>query len=72
MINSLFREEDAQLFTHHPQPIKDAPFSLILSKKVEKNKQLLELFNRGLKRLRESGKVDQYLADLYRGEYDRK
>lgn len=72
MINTIFTEEEAQSFTHHPRPIKDAPFSLLLSKEVERNKQLLEVFNRGLKRLRESGKVEQYLSEFYAGGYERK
>ncbi len=63
-LSSLFSREEAQLFTHHPRPIKAEPFFLILSKKIERNKELIAIFNRGLKQLQESGKVDQYLQEL--------
>lgn len=72
MINKLFTKDEAQLFTYHPKPIKDEAFSLILSKNIKENKQLIEVFNRGLRRLRESGKIDQYLSESRKGEYEKK
>ncbi|OQY58276.1 MAG: hypothetical protein B6245_12665 [Desulfobacteraceae bacterium 4572_88] len=69
MLNNIFSKEDIQKFTHHPRPIKDSPFHLILSKEVERNKEMLVRFNRGLKHLQESGKVDQYLMESRRGDY---
>ncbi len=69
MLNSLFSKEEVSLFTHHPKPIKDTSFHLLLSKKSEKSKNMLTLFNKGLKRLRESGKTEQYLRESRVGEY---
>ncbi len=69
LLNKSFKPEEVVLFTHHPKPIVRDTYHLILSKKNEKNKRMLVLFNRGLKRLRESGKVDQYIAESLRGEY---
>lgn len=69
MLRLHFKDEDAALFTHHPRPLTEAPLRLLLSKKVEGNEQLMKLFNRGLKRLRDSGKVGQYTAESRRGLY---
>ena len=69
MLHKQFTKEEAELFTHHPLPVKAVPFSLILSKNVDGNEQLLDVFNRGLKTLRESGKIDQYLSESRKGEY---
>ncbi len=69
MIKNHFKPEEARLFTHHPKPIRVTSFHLILSKAIEKNKRMLTLFNRGLKRLQESGKVDQYIAESISSEY---
>lgn len=69
MLNKLFSKKEAALFTYHPKPVKDVPLHLILSKKVEKNKELVALFNKGLKHLRESGKYDQYLGESRKGDY---
>ena len=68
LLNKLFKPEEVQLFTHHPKPIVRDTYHLILSKKNDKNKRLIVLFNKGLKRLRESGKIDQYIAESRRGE----
>ena len=41
----------------------------MLSKNVEGNEAMRELFNEGLKRLKESGKYDQIIADALAGKY---
>jgi len=69
MIAKLFTKEEAELFTYHPKPVMAVPLHLILSKKVEKNKELIVLFNKGLKHLREKGTFDQYVAESRKGEY---
>lgn len=72
MIQKNFPPDKIKLFTHHPKVLRKDPGYLILSKKVLKNKRMLKLFNQGLKRLRESGKIDQYLMESRRGDYMRK
>jgi len=69
MLNNLFPKEKVCMFTHHPKPIKDTDFHLLLSKKAEKNREMLTLFNKGLRQLRESGKIEQYLKESRIGEY---
>lgn len=55
-----FSPEQIQQITHHPKPVRVAAYHLLFAKN-QKNKQLLTLFNKGLKRLQTSGKVDEYL-----------
>ena len=52
------------LITYHPKPLGMHAEQLLLSKKHERNAQLIEIFNRGLQRLKESGKYDQYFEEL--------
>jgi polar amino acid transport system substrate-binding protein len=69
MIHKLFPKEQWEMFAHHPKPIKNDSFHVLLSKKVERNKQMLELFNRGLEKLKQSGKIEQYLEASRNGAY---
>lgn len=64
-----FTTEKLQLITHHPKPFHRTEYHLILSRQVDDSRHFLELFNRGLKRLRESGKYDQYIEAIRKGEY---
>lgn len=64
-----FTPEERELITFHPQPIVKQGVHLLLSKKDPKNEKMMELFNRGLKRLRDSGKIDQFVKASRRGEY---
>ncbi len=61
--------EDIELVTYHPKMLQTAGMHLMLSKKVDKNKELVEVFNRGLKKLKQSGKYDQYFMESQRGDY---
>ena len=63
ILQSKFKPQDRQLLTHHPRRISVTPLSLLFSKKGEKNKRLLGLFNEGLRRLKASGRLDQYLQE---------
>jgi polar amino acid transport system substrate-binding protein len=69
LIHKLYPIETASLFTNHPKPVKEAPLVLLLSKKLNKNKQLMETFNNGLKELKSSGQYDEYFDASRRGEY---
>lgn len=59
-------KQKAHLITYHPKPSLTSNYYLILSKKHDKNKRILALFNKGLKQLKESGKYDQYLEESRR------
>ncbi len=68
-IRDTFSQEDAALFTHHPKAINEDPMYLLLGKKVAGNEAMRDLFNEGLKRLKESGRYDQIIADALAGKY---
>jgi hypothetical protein len=40
-----------------------------MSKKLAGNERYVELFNRGLRRLKDNGKFAQYMDDLKKGGY---
>lgn len=69
ILNNLFSEEKVKLFTHYPRPVKDTTFSLILSRAVKHNENMLKKFNKGLKQLKANGKVDQFLKESRQGKY---
>ncbi len=69
LMHEKFTLKEARLITNHLKPIGTYVYHLLLSKKVERNKQMLILFNKGLKRLKESGRYDQYFEDSRRGKY---
>ena len=64
--------EEVERITHHPKPLKTIPYHLILSKQVERNGHFIHIFNKGLKRLKENGQYEQYIAESRRGEYKTK
>ena len=57
------------MFTHHPKRITEKPLYLLLSKKVPGNEQMRDRFNDGLRKLKESGRYDQIIANALAGEY---
>lgn len=63
-LQALFEPETVQSVTHHPKAFGMHTEQLLLSKKHERNGRLLEIFNRGLQRLKESGKYDRYFEEL--------
>lgn len=64
-----FPPDQACLFTHHPMPIMETTHHLIFSKNVQANRRFVDLFNKGLLKLKESGKYDAYLAASRLGKY---
>lgn len=64
-----FPPEQAKLFTHHPKPLAPTTHYLLFTKKNQKNRLLLERFDRGLRKLKESGKVDEYIEAAQQGDY---
>ena len=56
--------------THHPKAVTETNYQLLFSKQAESGTAQLALFNKGLKKLKESGKFDRYLQDALEGKYD--
>ncbi len=50
-----FASEERQLLTHHGTPFLKSFSYLLLSKKIKKNEQLIQVFNKGLKSLKKEG-----------------
>jgi polar amino acid transport system substrate-binding protein len=68
-IREIFTKEQATQFTHHDKPVSIEPLHLLLSKKAPTSEQVLARFNEGLRRLKESGRYDQIIADALAGIY---
>ncbi|WP_200373846.1 substrate-binding periplasmic protein [Thiocystis violacea] len=68
-LHELYDPETVDLFTHHDIPIGKHCDYLLLSRHGERNTEMMERFNRGLKKLRQSGKYEQYFDESRRGEY---
>ncbi|WP_163831662.1 substrate-binding periplasmic protein [Spartinivicinus ruber] len=64
-----FSEEEISKVTHHARPYNTTTYHLILSKKIKGSGHLMQLFNTGLKKLKNSGKYDNYLENSRRGLY---
>ncbi len=69
LLQDYFNADDIQRITHHSKPIRNDNYHLILSKNNDKNIRFLSLFNKGLKRLKESGRYNQYINDSHQGKY---
>lgn len=69
LIRKLFKPEEVKLITYHPKIINEGMIHVIFPKKNTKSKFFLKIFNRGLMRLRKSGKYDQFLEESRRGDY---
>lgn len=70
-LNKLFSEENINKITHHKKPIEIWSYHLLLSKKNEKNKNVLLLFNEGLRALKENGKYQSTLQQFNKSIYNK-
>ncbi len=70
LLNKEFTNEQIDMITHHPKPTKMDYYRLMFSKKMEENQRYLSLFNRGLEKLRQSGRYDRYIALSLGGYYE--
>lgn len=70
-INSLFPPEKAKSFTHHPKIFEPSTLHLIISKKSDNADFFLKVFNLGLRKLKESGKIAEMYKHLNSGKYDK-
>lgn len=64
-----FSLEERKLITHHPHTFPKISTYLLFSKKINKNREMVKLFNNGLKQMKENGKIDQYFKESRAGEY---
>ena len=69
MLSDIFEKDKVKLITHHPKHIQTFHNHLIISKQHAKNKKFIELFNKGLKKLKETGKYAQFIEEGQTGDY---
>jgi polar amino acid transport system substrate-binding protein len=62
-LQTQFDPATASLFTHHPKPLGTYTETLLLSKKREDSQRWGETFNRGLRKLRKSGRYQQFFQE---------
>lgn len=70
LLKEKFSPAEAAKVAFHPKPLFAAPGHLLFSRKLENGEELVAVFNRGLKKLRESGRYDELWQDLIAGRYD--
>ncbi|SDG40288.1 MULTISPECIES: ABC transporter substrate-binding protein [unclassified Duganella] len=64
IMRNVLTPEQAELVTWDPNPYNITHYHLMLNKLNKDNPRYLALFNKGLRRLRDSGKYDEYLQVL--------
>lgn len=69
IMRTQLRPEEIAKITFHPKSLKKTDYKLLLSKKSETNKYLLYFFNRGLKKLKNEGKIEKYIQQSNNGDY---
>ena len=69
ILHSSFKSDEIQKITNHPRLIETWKYRLIFSKKIKQSQQMVRLFNKGLKNLKNKKLIKQYLADAEKGKY---
>ena len=69
VLRTRFTPDEASRIAYHPGTFAKTRYHLILPRSLASSKRHLKLFNKGLRRLKDSGRYDQYLADLDAGKY---
>ncbi len=70
-IRNIFPPEKVKLLAHHPKEFEISTLHLIISKKCKNAELFLEKVNSGMKKLKESGRLDRMFKDLDAGKYDK-
>lgn len=69
LLHSHFSAADLARVTHHPKAVETWAYRLIVSKRSPRAQQLVAALNKGLRQLKRSGKLAQYLKDAQQGRY---
>ncbi|RRJ83980.1 substrate-binding periplasmic protein [Aestuariirhabdus litorea] len=69
-IRQLFSPQQQRLFTHHEKPFGSHRDQLLIYRHHPRSQALIDAFNRGLAKLRDSGQLERYFDALARGEYN--
>jgi len=71
ILNKYFTKDEIDSITFHKKPFHDEKLRLLFSKKMNENEELLQQFNKGLKRLKSSGVFDKYYEQSRQGQYEK-
>ena len=71
LLREHFAADVAETVTFHTKPLVETTGHLLISRRLAGGAALLARFNRGLERLRDSGRYAELQADLIAGKYDR-
>jgi len=69
LLHNNFSNEETSLITNHDKALDAFEYHLILSKKAEGSKDLIEKFNRGLRTMKQSGEYDNFFRNAKNGFY---
>jgi len=69
LLQKQFTKSELNAITFHPVPVQRLDIHLGISKSIESGQQLVKSFNRGLKVLKQSGKLEQMWHDFENGAY---
>jgi polar amino acid transport system substrate-binding protein len=69
LMQTALSPEDTAKIMYDPHILLESQQCVIFSKKHERSSHFVEVFNRGLQRLKESGKYDQYITESRQGKY---
>jgi len=72
ILNSEFTPEDVARIEPQSKSLHSKELFLLLSRNIEENVLLIELFDKGLRKLQISGKVEQFWMESRRGKYIKK
>ncbi|WP_157369110.1 substrate-binding periplasmic protein [Algicola sagamiensis] len=72
LLNKSFGQNVAHLVTFLPKPLVESSGHLLFSKANKSAEKMLATFNTGLKKLKESGKLEEYEMNLISGKYEKK
>jgi len=71
ILNKYFTKDEINSITFHQKPFHDEKLRLLFSKKMNENAELLRQFNKGLKRLKNSGVFEKYYEQSRQGQYEK-
>jgi len=70
LIRTKLTQDEKKQITHASKIVERSEYRLMLSNKIEKNANLIDQFNQGLKILKENGRLDAMEKNFYAGKYD--
>jgi polar amino acid transport system substrate-binding protein len=64
LIGKLFADSDTAKFTYHPKPLSELSYYLMISRNIPDGERLIEIFDSGLRHLKNTGRYDEILSGI--------